>query len=42
MVAKSSVFAALAAVVLSTLAVASAVGPATSPVSLWNGTNLHA
>ena len=42
MVTKSSLFAALAAVVLSTLAVASAVGPATTSVSLWNASSLHA
>ena len=41
MVTKSSLFAAFAAVIFSTLAVASAVGPATS-VSLWNSSSLHA
>jgi hypothetical protein len=42
MVAKSSLFAAFAAVVLSTIAVGSAVGPATASVSLWNASSLRA
>jgi hypothetical protein len=42
MVAKSSLISAIAAALLSSLAVISAVGPATPTVSLWNADNLHA